>query len=143
MSLRVRALRLLAAREHPRVELRRKLAPHAADPDELESLLDEFAKRGWLSEERVVEQVIQTRRARFGSRRIRQELLEKGVAEEVVAATLPQLKESDLEAARVVWTKKFGTLPRNAAERARQIRFMQGRGFALDTILKVIKGNEE
>jgi regulatory protein len=139
MSLRARALRLLAAREHSRLELRRKLASHAGDPDELENLLDELEGRGWLSEERVVEQVIQSRRARFGSRRIRQELLAKGVAEEVIASTLPQLKESDLDAARTVWRKKFGTVPRTAAGRARQIRFMQGRGFALDTILKILK----
>lgn len=142
MSLRVRALRLLAAREHSRLELQRKLASHAEDPDELEDLLDELAGRGWLSEQRVVEQVIQSRRPRFGSRRIRQELLDKGIAEDVVDATLQQLKEGDLHAAGTVWRKKFGAVPRSAAERARQIRFMQGRGFALDTILKVLKSGD-
>jgi regulatory protein len=61
------------------------------------------------------------------------------VAEEVVAAVLPQLKDSDLEAARTVWRRKFGTPPCDAADRARQVRFMQGRGFTVDTILKVIR----
>ena len=141
ISLRARALRLLASREHSRAELRRKLALDTEDPDQLESLLDELARRGWLSERRVAEQLIHARRGRFGSRRIRQELLEKGVAEEVIAAALPRLKESDLDAARMVWRRKFGAPPGTAAERARQVRFMQGRGFDLDTIFKVIKGD--
>lgn len=142
-SLRERALRLLARREHSRRELARKLAPHSEDPDELERVLDEFENRGWLSERRVVEQVVHTRRARFGARRIERELLEKGISEEAVAAALPELKAGELEAARVVWRRKFGRQPRTAAERARQARFLQGRGFALDVILKVIKGEDQ
>ena len=63
------------------------------------------------------------------------------MAEEVIAAALPRLKESDLDAARMVWRRKFGAAPGTAAERARQVRFMQGRGFDLDTIFKVIKGD--
>ena len=141
VSLRAQALRLLARREHTRLELERKLAPGAADPDELEQLLDELTARGWLAEARVAEQVIHTRRGRFGSRRIRQELLAKGVAEDVVASVLPQLKSTEVDAARNVWRRKFRTPPRNSMERARQIRFMQGRGFDMETILKVIRAS--
>lgn len=138
-SLRARALRLLARREHSRLELEHKLGPHAQDPEELRSLLDDLGRQGWLSERRVVEQIIHTRRGKFGSRRIRQELLDRGVAEELVAEALPLLKESDFEAAREVWRRKFGAPPRSRNERARQVRFMQGRGFALESILKIIK----
>ena len=138
-NLRARALRLLARREHSRLELEYKLAPHAPDPEELGRLLGDLARRGWLSERRLVEQVIHARRGQFGSRRIRQELLDKGVAEELIAEVLPQLEESDVEAARGVWRRKFGSSPRSGNERAQQVRFMQGRGFALETILKIIK----
>jgi regulatory protein len=139
VSLRARALRLLAGRELSRLELGRRLAAHAGDPAEVEAVLDDLARRGWLSESRVAEQVIHARRRRFGSRRIRQELLDKGIAEEILDTALSGLKESELEAARTVWRRKFGRAPRNAAERGRQVRFMQGRGFALDTALKVIR----
>jgi len=142
-SLRERALKLLARREHSRRELARKLAPHSEDPDELERVLDELEARGWLSERRVVEQVVHARRTRFGARRIERELIEKGVSEEAVAAALPELKAGELEAARAVWRRKFGRQPRTAAERARQARFLQGRGFPLDVILKVIRGGDE
>lgn len=144
-SLRARALRLLARREHSRLELQRKLAPHAQDPDELENLIADLVRRGWLSEQRVVEQLIHARRGKFGSQRIRQQLLEKGVAGELVAQALPQLRDGDVEAARTLWQRKFGKLPRDMAERAKQVRFMQSRGFALETVLRIIRhgGDDE
>ncbi len=143
-SLRGRALKLLARREHSRAELTRKLAIHAEDPAEVERVLDDFERRGWLSEHRVVEQLVHARRARYGARRIERDLREKGVSEEAVAAALAGLKAGELEAAREVWRRKFGGRPpRGPADRARQVRFLQGRGFGLDTILRVIKGGEE
>jgi regulatory protein len=143
-SLRERALRYLARREHSRAELARKLAPHADEPAEIDSVLDDLESRGWLSERRVVEQVMHARRTRFGARRIERELRDKGISEDSVAAALPQLKEGELEAARAVWLRKFrGRQPGRPAERARQVRFLQGRGFGLDVILKVIRGADD
>ena len=142
-SLKERALRLLARREHSRRELGRKLAAHVEDPAEIERVLDECEARGWLSESRVVEQVVHARRRRFGTRRIERELLEKGISEEAVAAVLPELKSGELAAARGVWRRRFGKEPRTAAERARQVRFLQGRGFNLEVILRLIKSRDE
>jgi regulatory protein len=142
-SLRERALRLLARREHTRRELARKLAADNEDSAGIERLLDELEGRGWLSETRVAEQLIHTRRNRFGIRRIERDLRGKGVSDDAVAAALTQLKEGELEAARGVWRRKFGRLPASAAERAKQIRFLQGRGFELEVIFKVIKGAED
>jgi regulatory protein len=133
---------LLARREHSRLELERKLAIHAESPEELANLLDDLVGRGWLSEQRVIEQVVHARRGKFGSRRIRQELIDKGIDGELVAAAMAQLKEGDLQAATALWQRKFGNLPRNMAERARQIRFMQGRGFALEVILHIMRQGE-
>ncbi|HXF67962.1 MAG TPA: recombination regulator RecX [Burkholderiales bacterium] len=141
-TLRTRALRLLARREHSRAELARKLAPHSEDPAQLERVLDELQARGWLSERRLAEQIVHARRARYGARRIERELVEKGVAREVLAEALPELRRGELDAARGVWKKKFGRQPRSAAERARQVRFLQGRGFGLDVILKIVKGGD-
>ena len=141
-NLRARALKLLARREHTRRELARKLAADADDPSAIERLLDELETRGWLSEARVAEQMIHTRRRRFGTRRIERDLRGKGVSEEAVAAALPQLREGELEAALGVWRRKFGKLPTGPAERARQIRFLQGRGFELEVIFKIIKSGD-
>ena len=130
---------MLARREHSRQELERKLAPRTDNPDEIPPLLDEFERRGWLSEARVVEQTMAARRTRFGAAHIAHELRSKGVSESAIAAAESQLKDGELDAARAVWTKKFGSLPRNASERARQVRFMQNRGFRLETALRIIR----
>jgi len=143
-SLRGRALKLLARREHTRAELARKLAAHAEDPAELERVLDDFERRGWLSERRVVEQRVHTLRTRFGARRIERDLIAKGVSDDAVSAALSDLKGGELDAAREVWRRKFsGRLPRTPAERAKQARFMQGRGFDMDVIMRIINSKDE
>ncbi len=73
LSLKGRALRYLAAREHSRAELERKLASHAESPEQLAQVLDELQAKDFISEARVVESVINRRAQRFGAARIRQE----------------------------------------------------------------------
>ena len=137
-------MRLLARREHSRLELERKLAAHAEDPAELGRVLDEFEAQGWLSEKRLVEHVVHARRSRFGAQRIERDLLAKGVSGDAIAAAMPELKSGELQAAREVWRRKFGGhLPRTASERGRQARFLQGRGFGMEVILKIIKSGDE
>jgi regulatory protein len=143
VSLRARALRMLARREYSRLELERKLAAFTEDPAEISGLLADFERRGWLSEQRVVEQVTASRRRRFGAQRIVHELREKGIGEDAIAAALPALKDSELEAARTVWRKKFGVVPANARDKARQMRFLQGRGFSLEVIRRLLRDVEE
>jgi regulatory protein len=138
MSLPARALKLLALREHTRLELGRKLTRYTEDEAEIARVLDDFERRGWLSEARAAAQIVAVRRGRFGAQRIRQEMRQKGIADTVVAVALPGLRAGDLEAARAVWRKRFGTVPQTMAERAKQVRFLQGRGFELETIRKVL-----
>ena len=142
MSVRQRALNYLSRREYTHNELYRKLRPYAGESDNLEDLLADFKARGWLSEQRFVEQVVHARSGRYGSRYIAHELREKGVAEELIEQALPQMKENDLETARTVWAKKFGKPPADAKERAKQMRFLQSRGFGLDVIGKLLNGSE-
>ena len=63
LSLKGRALRLLGGREHSRVELERKLASHEQEPGQLRKVLDELQAKGFISDERVVESVINRRAA--------------------------------------------------------------------------------
>lgn len=142
MTVRERALGYLTRREYSRAELARKLAVYCEDRDEIAALLDDFAQRGWLSEARFAEMVVQARLGRFGSRRIVHELREKGVSEEAIAAALPPMLENELATARAVWAKKFGTLPADAKDKARQMRFLASRGFGQEIIFKVLKGVE-
>ena len=142
-SLRARALNALGRREHSRQELQAKLQPFAENSDELDTLLDELEKRGWLSEARFVEQVTTTRRRKFGAARIVHELREKGVSDDAISAAQAQLKAGEVEAARAVWTKKFGKLPRSLQERGKQARFLAGRGFSAEVVHQVLKDGGE
>jgi regulatory protein len=142
-SLRARALKALGRREHSRLELQAKLQPFAENPDELDALLDELEKRGWLSEARFVEQLTTTRRRKFGAARIVHELREKGVSDDAICAAHVQLKVGEVEAARAVWKKKFGKLPRSLQERGKQARFLAGRGFSGEVVRQVLKDGDE
>ena len=139
LSAAARALRLLAQRDHTRSELAQKLAPHVSDHEELEALLDEFTDRGWLSEERVVEQVVNAKASRFGPRRIRKTLLDRGVPEALIAPALDKLKAGELDAARAIWSRKFKKTD-TPAEQARQVRFLQSRGFSVEVAMQVVRG---
>lgn len=141
-SLKGRALRYLAAREHSRAELERKLRPHAQDlePGALARVLDDLQAKGFISEERVVASVLHRRAARLGGARIRQELQAKGIAPEAVGAAVAQLRATEHARARELWQRRFGTPPADLAERARQVRFLVSRGFAPDVVRRVVQG---
>ena len=141
LSLKGRALRYLAAREHSRAELERKLAPHVpedAEADALARVLDELTAKGFISEARVAESVLHRRAARLGSARVLHELRAKGLPDEVVADAADQLRATELARARQVWRAKFGHLPRDAAERVKQMRFLAGRGFGGEVIRRAL-----
>ena len=143
LSLKGRALRLLAGREHSRAELERKLKPHEEAPGQLAQVLDELQAKDFISEARVVESVINRRAARFGASRIKYELLNKGLGAEAVAEAVSSLKGSELERARNIWRKKFDGPALDAAGRAKQMRFLAARGFGGDVIRRVVSQAEE
>jgi regulatory protein len=154
LSLKGRGLQILAQREHSRSELRRKLVQHArkvpegeAPPqpsvlaEQVDAVLDWLAAGKYLSEERFVESRIHARAARYGNLRIRGELAQHGVSLSAEAAR--QLKDSELARAREVWARKFGRVALDAAERARQVRFLVSRGFSSGIIQRVVAGADE
>lgn len=142
-SLKTRALGYLARREHSRLELEKKLAPHAETPEELSSVLDGLEQRGFLSATRLVEQIVHTRKGRFGSLRIAQELREKGIEENLIIAALPDLREGEQHRAHEVWRKKFGVMPADARDFGRQTRFLLGRGFRPEVVRRVLQHTDK
>ena len=142
-TLRERAFGLLARREHSRAELGRKLAAHAGPEDDLEALLEDLSRRKLVSDERYAESRTHALSRKFGAARIVQELrargLDKGLAERASAAA----RVTEIERARAVWLRKFKHPPGSRDERARQMRFLQSRGFSFDAIRAVIRGADE
>lgn len=143
LSLKGRALKLLAAREHSRAELERKLAPHEETPGELARVLDELQTRGFISEARVVESVLHRRAARLGAARVRQELQAKGISAEAVAQAVQALRVTEVERAREVWRRRFGAPAPDPAGRAKHMRFLAARGFSGEVIRRVVGGDDD
>ena len=143
ISLKGRALRLLAGREHSRAELEKKLAPHEEEPGELQRALDELQAKGFISDQRVVESVIHRRAARLGAGRVKQELQAKGISADVMAQALDGLRGTEVQRAREVWRKKFGEQAVDPAGRAKQMRFLASRGFGAEAIRRVVSGGED
>ena len=148
LSVKGRALRYLSQREHSRVELERKLArvvedlPDAPARQQIAAALDELAAKDLLSESRTAASVLHSQGQRYGSRRLKQTLQMKGIAPDLVSATLQQARGTELERAREVWRRRFGVLAVDAAERARQMRFLAGRGFDGDVIRLVVQASD-
>ena len=142
-SLKGRALRLLSQREHSRAELERKLARHEEEPGALGRALDELAAKDFISEARVVQSVLNQRAPRVGAARVRQELAHKGIAPEAIAEAVAGLRDTELPRAVEVWRRRFGTPPVDAADRARQARFLLARGFSGDVVAKALKSNDD
>ena len=144
LSLKARAVGLLSRREHSRVELERKLAPHAESQEQLAKVLDELARAGWQSDTRFVQGWVHRKAPTHGLARITQDLRMQGVSQDEITAVQTELKESELSRAKIVWSKKFTPSgnPLTPSEYARQGRFLASRGFSADVIRRVLKDTE-
>jgi regulatory protein len=155
-SLKARALRLLSLREYSRKTLAAKLAESEArwaklsteqssqDPKaallNIETVLDDFEARGWLSDERFAEALVRRRSERYGMRKIADELERAGVDARQSAKLMSALKETEFQRAHDLWSRKFGEKPRDQKERAKHYRFLVSKGFGPDIVAKVIAG---
>jgi regulatory protein len=137
-SIKARALRLLAMREHSRAELERKLQAYEHTTGELAQTLDALEAKGLIDAQRVAESVVHRRASRLGSARIRQELRDKGLDDDTVAEALAPLLETEFERARAVWRSRFQAAPADVTDRARQMRFLLARGFSGDVVRRVL-----
>ena len=137
-SLRQRALEYLGKREYSTVELGQKLKTYADESDDIPALLADFKARSWLSDARFTAQMINARKVKFGSAKVANELREKGIADDLIASAVAEIKENELEHATEVWRKKFKDVANNRQEWAKQARFLQSRGFGFDTIKKIL-----
>jgi len=137
-ELRERAMRLLARREHSRAELVRKLGQAGFDACDIQPLLDEFEEKKWLSDRRFAESYVTDHRARAGAVKLAFDLRQRGVADNIIETVLSENRDSEFERAQAVWQKKFGSAPTDMTEKAKQMRFLQSRGFGAEVIRRVI-----
>jgi regulatory protein len=143
ISLKSRALKLLASRERSRAEVKRKLAEFEEEPGQLAQLLDELQAKGFLDDARAASSHAARRGQKLGSARVLQELKARGLQGVAIEEAKADLKSTELERAREVWRKKFGAPAHEASERAKQMRFLVTRGFSAEIIRRIVTGIEE
>ena len=141
-DLRVRALQLLTRRDYSRAELQKKLAAHAESAEELARVLDTLQGERLLSDHRYATQRVTARAGRYGDARLKQELRLKGVSDDDIAAALPE-RGDETERCLAVWQRKFGQPAQTPEERAKQMRFLQYRGFSSEAIRRALRGIEQ
>lgn len=126
-------------REHSYVELQHKLQMRACTEDLIVSVLQELIDQNLLSDARFTENYIQSRVAKgYGPVRIAGELAQRGINEEMCATYLNPHDENWLACAIKVRRKRFGaTLAEDFVTRAREMRFLQYRGFTTEQIKQV------
>ncbi len=145
-SLKARAIGLLARREYSRSEMRQKLlsagavkALSAPTTEEVDALLEELVGLGYLSDARFAKSVVRQKSGGFSQRFIAETLKSKGVVGETASEALAGNEVDDHVALVALWRRRFGRAPENDREKARQVRFLQSRGFSLSAIFKLLR----
>lgn len=140
MSAKSVAVRLLSRREHSAFEIRDKLLKREFGEAEIDLVIIELEKGGWLSDERFAEAYIRMRQLKgFGPIRIAMELSERGISESIVDCYLHHDDESWRQTLAQQYQKKYKNIAiDDYSDKAKRIRFLQYRGFSLDMIFQVV-----
>jgi regulatory protein len=145
IEARKKAMDLLARREHARAELERKLAAAGFDAEVAADAVEKLAQEGLQSDRRFVESFVQSRISQGkGPMRIHADLGQRGIAAGLVDEVLEQTGEDWYARAREARVKKFGrSRPAEFRDKARQMRFLQYRGFEPDQVQAAVASFEE
>ncbi len=108
--------------------------------ERIQAVIDALAAAGLMNEPRMADSLLAAKAPRFGERRLRQVMQQRGLAPALVDAALQQARSSELERAQALWQRRFGEPGATLAERARQMRFLAGRGFGGEVIRRVVRG---
>jgi regulatory protein len=163
-SLKTRAVYYLSKREHSRAELAKKLAqptykarqkafvhktelPETPSPELIDSVLDDLQRQGFLDDERFAQGLARKNASKHGAARVMSSLGQHQLAASTTQQLAAQLKDSELPRCHDVWRKRFAHInradmsyPESQAALGKQGRFLMQRGFAGDTIRKVLNG---
>ena len=140
-SIRNKAMDLLARREHSEQELRQKLKTRAYDADAIDEAMQALKADGLQSDERFTESYVNHRfNAGVGPLKIRYELRQKGVSDELADVFLEPLSDQWDELMTRQRVRKFGApIPNDYAERMKQARFLQNRGFSPESVMRLFR----
>lgn len=142
-KLRATAFALLAKREYSKRDLQQKLVELGANADDAEVLVDELAEQNYQSDERMAGIVVRSQiKQGRGLVRVKQALKKYHLDESLAEDSLQEVNW--LQQAYQLKVRKFGTdISKDPKIKAKQIRFLQYRGFSFDIIMQAIQMSED
>ncbi len=139
--IKSKAVDYLSRREHSEQELRTKLEAKGFDAELVEEAIQSMIEAGYLSNERYLRMVIRSSYEKgHGPQKIRFKLKQKGLDSSLVNTGLEEFDGDWFSLAQSLRLRKFGELLETqdrasyVKEKARQMRFLAGRGFSLEHI---------
>ena len=132
-------MRLLARRDYARSELEARLVASGASRNDVATVLDELTALGYVSDARFARAFAAQKAGRYSQRSIASELKARGVNADDVGTALATDGVDDATALAALWQRRFGRAPADDREKARQVRYLQARGFSLSTILALLR----
>ena len=112
---------------------------NAVEATEIDAVLDELAALGYLSDARFAKALVRQKSGGYSKRAIGATLKARGVGGEAATDAIKGSDIDDQDAMVALWRRRFGKPPANDKEKARQVRFLQSRGFALSAIFKLLR----
>ena len=136
--LRSYAFAVLTRKEYSKKDLIEKLALYAENREEVLILVDELSRENYQSDQRVAEMVVRSQiRKGKGPNRIKLALRAKSIDKELAQNDMNEIDWYD--EAYQLKVKKYGVdVSKDPKIKAKQIRFLQYRGFEMDAIMKAI-----
>lgn len=140
-KIRQTALRLLTRRNHSQQELLQKLRGRGHSTEAILPILQDLLRVGLLNDASFAEHYIHWRRQKgYGPDRIALELKARGITPETIAELLQITDNAWFIEIQRVWRKQFkGAVPTDFKSRAKQMRFLQYRGFTHEQINSLLK----
>ena len=140
-TIRKKAMDLLARREHSEQELRQKLKSREYEVDTIDEVLQGLKSDRLLSDERFAEAYVNHRyNAGVGQLKIRYELRQKGITDLVADEFLASFSERWDQLMVQQRVRKYGeSIPVDYAERMKQARFLQNKGFSPESVMRLFR----
>lgn len=142
-QVRIAAMNHLARREHSFSELIHKLCDKGVQHDLAESVVQELMNENLQSDARFAESMVNSyiRKGR-GPQRIQMDLNQYQVDEYLYHQALREIDVDWEQLAIEVYQRKYGSTPcEDFAEKAKRMRFLQGRGFTSGQIQGALRSN--
>lgn len=140
--LRSYAFAVLTRKEYSKKDLIEKLCLYAEDREEVITLVEELSRENYQSDQRVAEMTVRSQiRKGKGPNRIKLALHAKSIDKALAKNDMDEIDW--YEQAYALKVKKYGAeVATDPKIKAKQIRFLQYRGFEMDAIMKAIRKKE-